>query len=231
MKPADSSSETFVIVGLTGGIACGKTTVARMLEDLGVPVIDADDLARAVVEPGKPALDAIRDAFGDEVIAADGSLDRDALGDRIFEDEAAREKLESITHPRIAQRMQQRASELRDAGHDWVVYDAALIVENELHHALDALIVVTATPETQIQRLMDRDDISEKDAQKRVDSQMPVDQKAEVADYVIDNDGSIEQTRQQVEQVYEIIDRGVTMFGTADRERARRQDPTTGRDD
>jgi dephospho-CoA kinase len=226
----DDSSDTFVIVGLTGGIACGKTTVAGMLEELGAPVIDADDLAREVVQPGEPALEDIVDTFGEEMLTDEGELDRDALGDRVFDDDEARATLESITHPRIAQRMQQRAHALRESGVDWVVYDAALIIENDLHHALDSLIVVTASEQTQIERLVARDDLSRQKAQDRIDAQMPVDQKADFADYVIDNDGSLDDTRRQVEEVYHIIDRGIAMFGTADREKAHRQDPTTGRE-
>jgi dephospho-CoA kinase len=226
----DDSSDTFVIVGLTGGIACGKTTVAGMLEELGAPVIDADDLAREVVQPGEPALDDIVETFGEKMLNDDGELDRDALGDRVFNDEEARQRLESITHPRIAQRMQKRATELRESGDDWVVYDAALIVENDLHHGLDSLIVVTASEQTQIDRLMERDDFSGQQARDRIDAQMPIDQKADVADYVIDNDGSLDDTHRQVEEVYHIIDRGIAMFGTADREKAHRQDPTTGRE-
>ncbi|MFW5968469.1 MAG: dephospho-CoA kinase, partial [Persicimonas sp.] len=114
------SEPDFYIVGLTGGIASGKSTVGQMFEELGVPVIDADQLARRVVAPGEPALDEIRQAFGDEVIDEDGRLDRSALGERIFGDDEARKKLEGITHPRIAQKMQERAEALRDEGHRWV---------------------------------------------------------------------------------------------------------------
>jgi len=213
-----STNESFAIVGLTGGIASGKSTVAEMLDDLGVRVIDADVLAREVVEPGEPALDEIRETFGDEVIAEDGTLDREALGDIIFEDDEARAELEAITHSRIARRMQQRALEAREAGAPWVVYDAALIVENDLHEAFDALIVVAASPDTQRRRLMERDGIGADEARSRIEAQMPLEQKVAVADYVIDNDGTLAETRRRVEQLFRVLDDGVARFGTADRE-------------
>lgn len=213
-----STNESFAIIGLTGGIASGKSTVSEMFRDRGIRVIDADALAREVVEPGEPALDEIRETFGDEVIADDGSLDRDALGDVIFSDDAARATLNAITHPRIAQRMQTKAREARESGEPWVVYDAALIVENDLQGAFEALIVVAASPEAQRDRLMDRDGIGKREAQSRLDAQMPLAEKVDVADYVIDNDGALEETRRQVDALFELIDRGLETVGSADRE-------------
>jgi dephospho-CoA kinase len=207
--------DTFVIVGLTGGIASGKSTVAGMLEDLGAPVIDADVIAREVVEPGAPALADIKEAFGEDVIAEDGTLDRPALGEVVFGEVDARKKLDAITHPRIAQRMMERANELREEGHQWVVYDAALIVENGIHEWLDSLIVVAADPEVQHERVVERDNLSRSDAQKRIDSQMPLEDKIAVADYVVDNNDTLEQTREQVEQVFRQIEQGVRTRGTA----------------
>ncbi|MFP4597680.1 MAG: dephospho-CoA kinase [Persicimonas sp.] len=211
--------ENFVIVGLTGGIASGKSTVAAMLEDLGTPVIDADQIAREVVEPGEPALEEIREAFGEEVIDEDGALDRPALGEVVFGDANARKRLEAITHPRIGQRMMERANELREADHRWVVYDAALIVENGMHRWLDSLIVVAADPEVQLDRLLARDDISAEQAQSRIDSQMPLEDKITVADYVVDNNGTLEDTRRQVEDIHTQIDEAVRTRGTAKPER------------
>jgi dephospho-CoA kinase len=202
-------------VGLTGGIASGKSTVAGMLEDLGAPVIDADVIAREVVEPGAPALADIKEAFGEDVIAEDGTLDRPALGEVVFGEVDARKKLDAITHPRIAQRMMERANELREEGHQWVVYDAALIVENGIHEWLDSLIVVAADPEVQHERVVERDNLSRSDAQKRIDSQMPLEDKIAVADYVVDNNDTLEQTREQVEQVFRQIEQGVRTRGTA----------------
>ena len=213
-----STNESFAILGLTGGIASGKSTVSEMFRDQGIRVIDADDLARVVVQPGEPALEEIREAFGDDVIDADGHLDREALGDIIFADEAARSQLEAITHTRIAQRMQQRAAEARQAGEPWVIYDAALLVENDLQDAFDALIVVAASPETPKRRFIERDAIDEEEAQARLDAQMPLEEKVAVADYVIDNDGSLDETRRQVDALFEIVDRGLGRYGTAARE-------------
>lgn len=201
-----SNATSFYIVGLTGGIASGKSTVAEMFEELGVPVIDADVIARQIVEPGEPALREIAEAFGDEVVREDGALDREALGARVFEDEGARDRLEQITHPRIAQKMRERADELREEGHRWVLYDAALIVENNMHRWLDALVVVAADPAVQEARIVERDDLTPEEARKRIDAQMPLEAKVEVADYVIDNNGSLERTRRQVEDVFERIE-------------------------
>jgi dephospho-CoA kinase len=207
--------DTFVIVGLTGGIASGKSTVADMLEELGAAVIDADVIAREIVEPGQPAFMDIKETFGADVIGEDGRLDRPALGSVIFDDAQAREQLDAITHPRIAERMMQHANDHREAGQRWVVYDAALIVENGIHEWLDSLIVVAADRAVQLERIVERDELSHSEAQKRIDSQMPLDDKVAVADYVIDNDGTLEDTREQVEQIFRHIDHGVRTHGTA----------------
>lgn len=208
-------AENFVIVGLTGGIASGKSTVANMMADLGARIIDADVIARHVVEPGQSALADIREAFGEEVIDEDGALDRAALGQVVFEDPQARQRLNAITHPRIAQRMMQRAEQMREEGADWVIYDAALIVENGIHRWLDSLIVVAADHDVQLERLMQRDGLARQEALQRIDSQMPLPEKIAVADYVIDNNGPLADTLEQVEEVYAQIERGVRTRATA----------------
>ncbi|QDG54214.1 dephospho-CoA kinase [Persicimonas caeni] len=207
--------DTFVIVGLTGGIASGKSTVANMMAELGARIIDADVIARKIVEPGEPAWEDIREAFGDEVLRDDDTLDREALGKVVFGDREARKKLESITHPRIGQRMMERAQQIRSEGHHWVIYDAALIVENGIHEWLDSLIVVAADRDVQIKRVMERDNMSHDEAVQRLDAQMPLEEKIAVADYVIDNNGTLQQTREQVEQIYQQIEEGVRTRGTA----------------
>jgi dephospho-CoA kinase len=212
------SDDTFAIVGLTGNIAGGKTTVADMFTDRGVPVLDADELAREIVEPGRPAYRDIRETFGDEVIADDGTLDREALGDIVFDDEEARDELESITHPRIAMRMRDRAQQLRDEGHDWVIYDAALIVENDLHHGLDSLIVVAADRDVRLERLVARDDLDRSEAEARFGAQLPQRDKIRVADWVIDNNGSLDETRRQVERLYDLFEHGLEQCGTTRRD-------------
>jgi dephospho-CoA kinase len=204
-----SDVENFAIVGLTGGIASGKSLVAGRLAELGVPVVDADLLAREIVEPEEPAWQDILREFGDAVIREDRTLDRQALGALVFADDNARKKLEAITHPRIAQRLMQRAAEFREAGRPWIVYDAALLVENGAQNWLDALIVVSVDPEVQIERLMQRDQLSRDQARQRIDAQMPLAAKIEVADYVIDNNGSQDDTLAQVDRVFEKIQQGV----------------------
>jgi dephospho-CoA kinase len=204
-----------VIVGLTGGIASGKSTVTGMLRARGVEVIDADKIAREVVEPGTDGLAEVVATFGAQVLAADGTLDRAKLGARVFGDAAARAQLNSILHPRIGMLMWQRAEEASAAGHSWVVYDAALLVENKIHLMLDSLIVVSATPEVQLERVMARDGLSREDASARIASQLPLADKVAAADYVIHNDGALEQTEAQVEAMYEAIAAAVAARGTA----------------
>jgi dephospho-CoA kinase len=204
-----------VIVGLTGGIASGKSAVTAMLRELGVEVIDADVIAREVVEPGEPALEDLVARFGAQILTSEGRLDRAALGQVVFADVQARQELGQIMHPRIGQRMWQRAEQAGEAGHRWVVYDAALLVENQLHLLLDSLIVVAASAPTQLERVMARDGLDEEAARARIASQLPLEQKVAVADYVIDNEGSLEQTRAQVQAVYAQIDAAISERGSA----------------
>jgi dephospho-CoA kinase len=210
-----TEASAFSVVGLTGGIASGKSTVAGMFEERGVPVIDADVIARKIVEPGQPALDEIADAFGEDVIQEDGSLDREALGTIVFGDDEARAQLNAITHPRVAQRMADRARELSEEGYRWIIYDAALIVENGIHEWLDALIVVSVDRRTQIERLIRRDNIDREDAVARIESQLPLQDKVSVADYVIDNAGTLDQTLEQVERIHACIESNLNARGSA----------------
>lgn len=189
--------------GLTGGIATGKSTVAEMMRARRVRVIDADALAREVVEPGEPALDALVDAFGSEILTSEGRLDRARLGEIVFEsdDGAARATLNAIVHPAIAQRSAHYMQRARAEGLPFVVYDAALIVENDLHRAMDGLVVVTVSPETQLQRLVARDGMTREAAQARIDAQISPEERLEHATWVIDNDGTLVETEAQVEDV------------------------------
>jgi dephospho-CoA kinase len=177
------------VVGLTGGIAAGKSTVARCFEDLGVPVVDADKLARDAVARGSSGLSEIVAAFGEDVLLADGTLDRKALGARVFADAALRARLNAITHPRIAQLGAAQVAEHARRGAPYVLYEAALIVENGLHGSFHALVVVSVDPVVQLARLMGRDGLSEAEAKARIAAQMPLEKKIEVADFVIDNSG------------------------------------------
>lgn len=204
-----------VIVGLTGGIASGKSTVTSMLRARGVEVIDADQIAREIVQPGEEALAEIVATFGPEVLAADGTLDRPKLGARVFGDAEARGKLNMITHPRIAQRMWSKAEAASAAGHGWVVYDAALLVENGIHHMLDSLIVVAASRAAQVARVVARDGLSEAEAEARIAAQLPLEHKIAAADYVIWNDGALSETAASVDAMYGQIAASVAARGTA----------------
>ena len=185
-------------IGLTGGIASGKSTVTRMFGELGIPCVDADQIAREVMEPGTDGLRAVVEAFGEEVVSADGSLDRKKLGALVFANPGLRDRLNAIVHPLIRERSAERLVELAQPGAPYVLYDAALLVENNLHQTFDALVVVRSSPEIQRQRLRERDGLSDEEIDQRLAAQMPEDEKAQAADYTIDNSGTLDETRAQV---------------------------------
>ena len=182
-------------IGLTGGIASGKSTVADMFTDLGVPVIDTDVIAREVVRPGKPALEEIREAFGDAVIAADGTLDRPAMRAIVFGDDAARRRLEALLHPRIGEATREQADA---AGGEYQVIVVPLLVGSSLRTFVDRVLVVDCDEETQVSRLLARDAESEAQARRILATQSSRDERLAVADDVIANDGDLDETRQQV---------------------------------
>lgn len=186
------------IVGLTGGIGCGKSAVAAALAERGARVIDADVLAREAVAPGSPALAAIRARFGPAVFAPDGSLDRPALGRRVFEDAEARLALNAIVHPEVARLARARMEALEHAGAPVIVYDVPLLYENGLDRALGEVIVVTAPPEVQRARIRARDRLPDAEIEARIAAQMPLEEKARRATWVIDNGGTLEEMRAQV---------------------------------
>jgi dephospho-CoA kinase len=188
------------VVGLTGGIGSGKSTVAQLFAARGVPVVDADALAREVVVPGSPAHGDVAAAWP-EAIAADGTVDRKRLGDVIFADVAARARLEAILHPRIAAAADARLAALAADGHRLALYEAALLVESGRWRDLDGLLVVTASPETQIARAIARDGLSRPQAEARIRAQLPTDEKVRVATHVVDNDGPLAATEAQVEEI------------------------------
>jgi dephospho-CoA kinase len=190
------------VVGLTGGIASGKSTVGRAFAALGVPVVDADQLAREVVAPGTDGLAEIARTFGPGVLLADGSLDRKALGAIVFHDAALRQKLNAITHPRIALASAERMKALAALGTPYLLYEAALIVENGAYKTMNGLVVVKADEATQLARLMSRDQLSEAEAQARIASQAPLAHKLAVADYVIDNSHSLDALHERVADVH-----------------------------
>ncbi len=190
------------IIGLTGGIASGKTSVAGILQELGVPVIDADQLAREAVLPGSPSLVRIAGLFGDDVIAADGTLDRKRLGTLIFSDSAKRRQLEEILHPEIRRLGEERIALEIASGHRQLVYMAPLLIEAGAADRVDEIWVVTVRPEIQLQRLMARDGICREDAQCIIDSQMPLTEKASYGRVLIDNSGTPQETRQLVIDIW-----------------------------
>jgi dephospho-CoA kinase len=177
------------LIGLTGGIASGKSTVARQLMDLGISVIDADALAREVVAKGSAGLAEIVAAFGPEVLASDGNLDRERLGALVFADAAARQRLNGITHPRIASLSAERIAQAQRTATPYVVYEAALLVETGAYRGMGALIVVAAPAELQLQRVTARDGLADDAARARLAAQLPLEKKLQVADYVIQNAG------------------------------------------
>lgn len=183
------------LIGLTGGIATGKSTVAAMLAGRGAIVVDADRLAREVVEPGRPALAEIAAEYGPGVLAADGSLDRAALGALVFADADRRRRLEAITHPRISALMAERIAEAVTAAPPLVVVDIPLLFENGRSGMVEGVLVVYADAATQLRRLLDRDGLGEADARRRIAAQMPVEEKRRLATWVIDNRGDLEATR------------------------------------
>ena len=182
------AGEDMRVIGLTGGIASGKSTVARLVAERGVPVVDADQLARDVVRPGQPAYHDIVATFGREILAPGGEIDRKKLAATVFSDGDARRRLNAITHPRIAQRSQALMAELAARGTPVALYEAALLVENGVHRALAGLIVVAAKPETQLRRLVERDHLDPVEAQARIDAQAPLADKLAAATWVINND-------------------------------------------
>lgn len=195
-------------IGLTGGIASGKSTAARVLEQLGVGVVDADRLAREVVVAGSDGLAEVVAAFGADVLAADGSLDREKLGAIVFSDERARKTLQAITHPRIAKLSAERIAALLAGPTPYVVYDAPLLVEVGAHKGFAALIVVAASEATQVARLRVREGLSELECRQRIAAQLPLARKIEVADYVIHNDGTLAEFEQRTREVHrEILER------------------------
>jgi len=178
------------VIGLTGGIASGKSTVSRVLRRCGIPVLDAAGLGHMVLEAGHPARDAVIDAFGRDILCADGvTIDRRRLGHKVFDSPAERARLEAITHPAIAALAKQGLALIADRGERLAVYEAALLVETGIHRHLEGLIVVSTSLENQLERLRLRDGLSAKDAATRIACQLPLAEKLNVADWVLENNG------------------------------------------
>ena len=191
------------IIGLTGGIATGKSSVARIMEALGGVIVDADQLAREAVSPGEPAYLSIVAEFGEGIVNPDRTINRQALGKIVFADPAARRRLERITHPAIALLAEQRLEACRKAGTQVVVYMAPLLIEAGVTSRVDEIWVVYADWETQVARLILRDGISRDEALQRLAAQMPMEEKRTYGRIVIDNSGTPEETERQVRYFWE----------------------------
>ncbi len=178
------------VVGLTGGIASGKSTFAAALRARGAPVVDADALAKAAVAPGSEALAEIARTFGPGVLGPDGALDRKRMGAIAFSDPDARRRLEAITHPAVRRAMAEETRRLADAGHDLAFYDTPLLYEVGLDRVLDSVVVVWAPPALQRARVVARDGLAPDEADARIAAQLPIDEKAARADFVVENVGS-----------------------------------------
>ena len=192
-------------VGLTGGIGSGKSAVSSLLAARGAAVVDADQVAREVVQPGSPGLAAVVAEFGEDVLRPDGALDREALGKRVFADPAALARLNAIVHPLVGERTGDLQRQAEAEGARLVVHDVPLLVENGLAPLYDCVVVVAATPATQLDRLVRLRGMSPEDAQARIDAQAPLADKLAVATYVIRNDGPRQDLGAQVEDLWQTL--------------------------
>jgi dephospho-CoA kinase len=190
------------VFGLTGGIGCGKSTVAALFARRGVSVIDADQVARDVVAPGTDGLAEVVALFGASVLCADGTLDRKRLGDTVFRDADLRKRLESVVIPRIAGESMSRFQALSEQGARWGLYEAALLVENGTHRALAGLVVVTASESAQVARVVARDRLDEAAARARIAAQWPLARKVAEAGFVVDNSRDLARLEARVDELY-----------------------------
>lgn len=188
-------------IGLTGGIGSGKSTVAALFAEHGFPVVDADQIARDVVQPGQPALPELADAFGQDILLNDGTLNRAELARRAFSSPERTQLLNSITHPRIKEESHRQFQALEAAGAAAVIFDMPLLVDLGWHRDMDLVIVVDVPPEVRIQRLVRYRGLDEEDARHRVDAQISDAERLAAADVVIDNSGSLEDVRRRVKEV------------------------------
>jgi dephospho-CoA kinase len=195
-----------VIAGLTGSIATGKSTVAKIFKEAGASVIDADQIAQDAVKAGSKAHEGIVGHFGKEILLADGEIDRDALGDIIFNDPGQKQVLNQIVHPEVFREMASQLQKIKD--HDpksLVIMDVPLLFESHMEAGMDHVIVIYVPEKIQIKRLIDRNDLSNKDAQARIRSQMSIEKKKGLGDITIDNSSTLEITRKKTLKVYELL--------------------------
>ena len=197
-----------LIVGLTGGIVGGKSTVASMFKDLGAKIIDADKLGHSVILPNKPAWKKIVKIFGKDIIQNDLTIDREKLGKIVFANKSLLKKLNKITHPEITKMIIKEINLVKNKTHNQekvLIIDAALIYEAKIDRFMDKIIVVYIDKEEQIKRLIKRNNLSEDEASQRIKSQMSMEEKAKMADYVIDNSNSLDKTKKQVEKIWQSL--------------------------
>jgi dephospho-CoA kinase len=197
-----------LIVGLTGGVASGKTAISQILKEEGAYLIDADQIARELVQPHTATWNELIKVFGKEILQEDGSIHRKRLAAKVFSDPEQRNLLNQILHPRIKAEMNKGVKEIGQKDRDAiVVIDAALLIELGDHREMDKVIVVTSTEKQQIERLKKRDGVDQEEAQRILFSQMPLEEKLKVADFVIQNEGSFEETRRRVKEIFQELKR------------------------
>ena len=212
METATKHRARGTIVGITGGIACGKTTVSDLLTEKGAIPINADEIGHQLLKADSPVIDELTDAFGDDILEASGDVSRKKLGAIVFQDKTARERLNSILHPLIIQRSRGQApvNSLSEDPTCVVLLDAPLLIEAGAYGTVDLIVVVTASPETQLRRTLERSSaqgrpLTETEVQARIDAQMPVTEKVKYADVVIENEGTLEELHRQVNELWERI--------------------------
>jgi dephospho-CoA kinase len=203
LDSAPRTSDLGLTFGLTGGVASGKSTVAQYFQELGAYIIDADRVGHEIIEPGRPAYQEILERFGKDILDSSGHIDRQKLGPTVFADPQQLQLLNAIVHPRIIRRMQELAAQQqRRNPHAVVIVDAALIFESGMGGTLRKVMVAWCRPEQQLQRLMAKTGISREEAERRIQAQMPVEEKRRRADYVIDCSGSKEEASRQAERLF-----------------------------
>lgn len=192
-------------VGLTGGIACGKSLVLRRLKARGIPTLDADAVVHRLLGPGSVVGDEIRRSFGESVVSEDGSIDRKALAAIVFDDPEKRQRLNAIVHPRVWNEIGRFFQEAGEAGASIAVVDAALMVETGSYKTYDHIIVVHCRPEQQVERLMARDGLSRSEAEKRIAAQMPIEEKEGYGDFLVDTSGSLAESEARIDELIEAL--------------------------